>query len=51
MLFLFIGLKVPLLALCYLVYWAIKAVPEDEEQPGGDGGSRRERPHPPRPTR
>ena len=44
MFFLFVALKVPLLALCWLVWWAIRAVPEDEEQPG-DGGTKR-RPHP-----
>jgi hypothetical protein len=50
MFFLFVALKVPLLALCYLVWWAIKQVPEDEEQPGGDGGTKpRPRPHAPRP--
>jgi len=47
MFFLFVALKVPLIALCWLVWWAIRAVPEDEEQPG-DGGTKR-RPHPPRP--
>jgi hypothetical protein len=47
MLFLFLGLKVPLLALCYLVWWAIRQTPEEDEQPGG-GGSKR-RPHPSRP--
>ncbi len=54
MFFLFVALKVPLLALCWLVWWAIRQVPDDDEQPGGDGGSRR-RPHPhaplPRPPR
>jgi hypothetical protein len=54
MFFLFVALKVPLLALCWLVWWAIHQVPEDEEQPGGNGGSR-VRPHPlgplPRPPR
>jgi hypothetical protein len=47
MFFLFVALKVPLLTLCWLVWWAIRQVPEDEEQPG-DGGSKR-RPHPLRP--
>jgi hypothetical protein len=49
MFFLFVALKVPLIALCWLVWWAIRAVPEDDEVPGDDGGSKRERPHPPRP--
>jgi hypothetical protein len=48
MFFLFAALKVPLIALCWLVYWAIKQVPEDDEQPGGNGGAKR-RPHPRRP--
>ena len=30
MFFLFVALKVPLIALCLLVWWAIRAVPEDE---------------------
>jgi hypothetical protein len=47
MFFLFVALKVPLIALCWLVYWAIQQVPEDDELPG-EGGSKR-RPHPPRP--
>ena len=44
MLYLFLGLKIPLLLLYWLVYWAIKAEPEPEDA-GGDGGSRKERPH------
>ena len=48
MFFLFVALKVPLIALCWLVWWAIQQVPEDDELPG-DGGSKRVRPHPPRP--
>jgi hypothetical protein len=48
MFFLFVALKVPLLALCWLVWWAIHQVPEEDEQPGGDGGAKR-RPHPPAP--
>ena len=44
MLFLFVGLKVPLLALCWLVWWAIHQV-DDPAEDGGDGGIRR-RPHP-----
>jgi hypothetical protein len=45
MLYLFLGLKIPLLLLYALVYWAIKAEPEAEDA-GGDGGARKERPHP-----
>jgi hypothetical protein len=47
MFFLFVALKVPLIALCWLVWWAIQQVPEDDELPD-DGGTKR-RPHPPRP--
>ena len=46
MLYLFVGLKVPLLLLFWLIYWAIKQEP-DLDETGDDGGSRRERPHPP----
>jgi hypothetical protein len=53
MFFLFVGLKVPLLALCWLVWWAIHQTDEPVED-GGDGGART-RPHPrqplPRPPR
>lgn len=49
MFFLFVALKVPLIALCWLVWWAIQAVPEEDELPGGDGGGRPRRPHPRRP--
>jgi hypothetical protein len=51
MFFLFVALKVPLLALCWIVWWAIHAVPEEDELPGGDGGGRPRprRPHPLRP--
>ena len=44
MFFLFVCLKVPLLALCWLVWWAIHQV-DDPAEDGGDGGARR-RPHP-----
>jgi hypothetical protein len=47
MFFLFVALKVPLGALCWLVWWAIHQVPEEDEQPGGGGAKRR--PHPTRP--
>ena len=45
MLYLFLGLKIPLLLLYWLVYWAIKAEPEPEDA-GGDVGARKARPHP-----
>jgi hypothetical protein len=47
MIWIFFVLKIPLLALCWLVWWAIKQEPEvDEPGAGGDGGQRT-RPHPP----
>jgi hypothetical protein len=50
MFFLFVALKVPLIALCWLVWWAVRQVPEEEEQPGGDGGAKRPpQPHAPLP--
>jgi hypothetical protein len=45
MFFMFVALKVPLLALCLLVWWAIRQVDDPAEDTGGDGGARR-RPHP-----
>ena len=45
MLYLFLGLKIPLLLLYWLVYWAIKAEPELEDT-GGDGGARLAAPRP-----
>ncbi|MGN6187670.1 MAG: hypothetical protein ACTHOE_02120 [Conexibacter sp.] len=40
-LFLMLALKIPLAALLYLVWWAIRQTPEDEQVPqSGDGGSR-----------
>jgi hypothetical protein len=47
--FMFVALKVPLIALCWLVWWAIKQVPEDQEQPGGGGSKRPAHPHAPLP--
>jgi hypothetical protein len=46
MLYLFVGLKVPLLMLFWLIWWAVRQEPEHAED-GGEGGSRvRPRPHP-----
>jgi hypothetical protein len=48
MFFLFVALKVPLGALCWLVWWAIHQV--DDPAQGTEGGSGvRRRPHPSRP--
>jgi hypothetical protein len=55
-LFLMLALKIPLAALLWLVWWAIRQTPDEENVPqGGDGGSRVEDPprrsHPRRPRR
>ena len=47
MLYLFVALKIPILALGYIVWWAVHQEPETTEE-RGDGGTKR-RPHPPRP--
>jgi len=48
-LFLMLALKIPLGALLYLVWWAIRQTPDDEQLPqGGDGGSRVREPRSPR---
>jgi hypothetical protein len=49
-LYLMVFLKLPIMALLYLVWWAIHQTPEQPDQDGGDddGGSRRPRhPRPP----
>ena len=47
-----VGLKIPIAALLYLVWWAIHQTPETAEPGIGDGGSRRPRhPRPPLPRR
>jgi len=45
MFFLFVALKVPLAALCWLVWWAIHQTDDPVAEPGDDGGTKR-RPHP-----
>ena len=44
--FLMFALKIPLLALCWLVWWAIKQTPEEAEHPDADGGGGSKVPHP-----
>jgi hypothetical protein len=44
MFFLFVCLKVPLLALCWLVWWAIHQT--DDPEPHRDDGGTKKRPHP-----
>jgi hypothetical protein len=48
MFFMFVALKVPLLALCWLVWWAIHQTDDPIDDSSGEGGSRR-RPHRPGP--
>jgi len=46
MFFLFVVLKVPILAACWLVWWAVRAEPDPSEEPGGDDdGGLKARPH------
>ncbi len=45
MFFMFVALKVPLIALAWLVWWAIHQVDDPAHDSGGDGGAKR-RPHP-----
>jgi hypothetical protein len=44
-----LALKIPLIGLLCLVWWAIKQKPEDSSQRDDDGGIKRHRPHPPKP--
>jgi hypothetical protein len=49
-LFLMLALKIPLGALLWLVWWAIRQTPDEEHVPqSGDGGSRVPDPQRPRP--
>ncbi len=49
-LWLMLALKIPLAALIYLVWWAIKQTPEQpESSDGGGGGSKLRRTHPRKP--
>jgi len=48
--FLMIGLKLPIFALFYIVWWAVHAVPEPEPVTDDEGGTKRPRtPSPNRP--
>ena len=43
-------LKIPIAALLWIVWWAVRAEPDAENQPGSDdGGSKYRPPHPRRP--
>ena len=45
-----LALKIPLIALICLVWWAIKQEPEQSSSSSDDdGGVKRQRPHPPKP--
>jgi hypothetical protein len=48
-LWIMLALKIPLAALIYIVWWAIKQEPEQEPSTDDDGGTKRHRPHPPKP--
>jgi hypothetical protein len=37
-LWIMVGLKIPLAALLWLVWWAVRQTPEEAEPPGDDGG-------------
>jgi hypothetical protein len=44
-----LALKIPLIGLLCIVWWAIKQKPEDSAPRDDDGGIKRQRPHPPKP--
>jgi hypothetical protein len=47
MFYLFVALKLPLIALFWLVWWAVKQEPDPSEDVRDDGGAgKRQRPHP-----
>jgi len=48
MLYLFVALKVPIVAAVWLIWWAVRATDEPVDVPGDDGGLRPRR-HPRRP--
>jgi hypothetical protein len=43
--YLMVILKIPIVGLLWIVWWAVKQEPDPAEQPGGDGGVK-DRPHP-----
>jgi hypothetical protein len=49
MLYLFVALKIPILLLGCIVWWAVRQDPASDEAPEDDGGSKYRRPHAPRP--
>lgn len=49
MFYLFVALKLPIIALCAIVWWAVRQAPEPETGTDGGGGGTHRRPHPRRP--
>jgi len=50
MLYLFLFLKLPIIAACWIVWWAVHQEADEAEQ-GDGGGGRRVHPHHPHPRR
>jgi hypothetical protein len=50
-LWLMVGLKLPIAALLYIVWYAVKSPPEPAGGGAGGGGAKRPHPRPPRPRR
>lgn len=48
-LWIMLALKLPLAALIFIVWWAIKQAPDESASHDEDGGINRQRPHPRRP--
>ena len=48
-LYLMVFLKLPILALLGIVWWAVRQEPRPDEQPSGDDGGIKHPPHPRRP--
>jgi hypothetical protein len=51
MLYLFLFLKLPIIAACWIVWWAVHQDGDEVEQGGDGGGGRRVHPHHPHPRR
>jgi hypothetical protein len=45
MLYLFVALKLPILAACWIIWWAVHQTDDEPTEDSGGGGGRR-RPHP-----
>jgi hypothetical protein len=48
-LWLMLALKIPLIGLIAIVWWAVRQKPEDDAPSEGDGGVKRQHPHSPKP--